>query len=67
MDANNTLITLSFTIVNDAAYEVTENVFLGLAFVERPPDRVTIKPDMAVVSIVDKNGNVDLVQQSVSL
>jgi len=58
LDANNSMITVTFFIRNSADYEVTENIGLNLSFVGSPPDRVAINPDSAVINIVDESGNV---------
>ena len=52
----NTMTTITVSIANDDAYELTETFNATLSFNGDPVPRVTLSPATAVTTIVDDDG-----------
>ena len=55
LDGSNSVITVDIPLNNDDIYELTEIFFSNLAFPFAPPERVTINPNRAKITILDDN------------
>ena len=56
LTADNSSVTISFTLVDDSFYELTERLSASLSFSGAAIDRVTLDPSLAEVIINDDDG-----------
>ena len=55
-DSTTSTVDVSVPLIDDTAFELTEQFGVSLTFPGAPPPRVTLAPDAAQVTILDDDG-----------